>query len=148
MNFQKLKTTIAGNLGEAYIPQFCKAKNLKCYQPSWNDSFPVDSIMLDNKNKVYALEIKTKPKMLYYDRTGFDYVDYLTYLDFDIPVYILFVDYIAKKIYGNWLTKLKNNVIIDGKYVYFELKHMITYKELNEDEVLQLKNASNNTYYK
>jgi len=146
-NFKNLKTTIYGDMGEAYTPEFCSVKQIKCYQPIEDASFPVDRLFIKNK-KTYGLEIKTKPRMLYYNRTGMDTADDIEYINMDIPVYILFIDYISKSMYGNWIHKLQKNKTVQGKYTYYELSDMKEYRKLTNDEVDVLKNASNNNYFK
>ena len=145
-NFKNLKTTIAGDAGEALSPEFCKVKEIKCYKPIEDASFPVDRLFIKNK-KTYALEIKTKPKMLYYPMTGMDTADDIEYMNMDILVYVLFVDYISQSIYGNWIHKLQKNKTIQGRYTYYELSDMKEYRKLTKEEVDSLKKLSNNNYY-
>jgi uncharacterized protein (DUF779 family) len=145
--FKNLPTTIAGDAGEEYSPEFCKVKEIKCYKPIEDASFPIDRLFVKNK-RTYGLEIKTKPKMLYYPRTGMDTADDIEYMNMDIPIYVLFIDYISKAIYGNWVHKLQKNKIVEGRYTYYQLSDMKEYRKLTDEEVNKLKELSNNSYYK
>jgi uncharacterized protein (DUF779 family) len=68
-------------------------------------------------------------------------------MNMDIPVYVLFVDYISQSIYGNWIHKLQKNKTIQGRYTYYELSDMKEYRKLTKEEVDSLKKLSNNNYY-
>lgn len=146
MNFNKLKTTRLGTIGEFYIPEFCKANSVKCYQPSTDGSYPVDSIGLNNKYEPFAIEVKTKARMIYYDETGMDSNDHIIYMKMPFPVYVLFVDSLSKSIYGQWISKLDKCKRIDGRITYYPLEVMEHYRDLSEAEVIELKSLSNSNY--
>lgn len=147
MKFNDLKTTKLGYLGEKHIPEFCSAKGVKCYQPTTEGSHPVDSMGMTKNNKVFGVEVKTKPRLTFYNKTGFDLADYKTYINLDFPVYVLFVDHLTESIYGQWLSKLSHFKEIQGTFVYFPLDCMELYRELTREEINELKLHSSSNYF-
>lgn len=149
--FNNLATTKLGNMGEGYIPEFCKAKNSKPYQPTNNGSNPIDGICIMNKDKrIFGIEVKTKGSMLYKDATGMDKADHETYvnMNMNIPIYILFVDWVRREIYGQWISKLKKVVEpLGDDCVIYPLSSMDLYRKLSPMEIKALKEASNSKYY-
>jgi hypothetical protein len=151
MNFKNLKTTKLGDKGETYIPEFCTKKSVKCYQPSTDGPYPVDSIIL-HKNETYGLEAKTKPRRVHFADTGFDTADFHTYLKlikdnvFD-DICILFIDSVSKKIWYQWMSKLEKFADIQGNVVYFPLTVLNTYRDLTDKESKELLGMTNSKYY-
>ena len=145
-NFNKLPTTVLGNYGETFVTEFCKRNSLKCYQPSWSASFPVDAIMMTESLNLYQLEIKTKPRRIYYDDIGFDLPDWEVYTEFKSDTCVVFIDYLSKCIWMQWISKLKECVRIKDKYVYFDLDKLTKYRDLTEEEVDKLKGMSRSDY--
>lgn len=147
-DFNNLPTTILGSFGEKYITEFAISKNSKPYIPAFKASFPVDGICISQTGKPFAIELKTKPRRLYYSDSGMDAIDFNTYLNFHIPVYVLFCDHITKSMYGQWAKKLEPYQKQEGKLVYFDLKHFDEYRKLKYDEVLELISLSTSNYHK
>lgn len=153
-NFKELDTTKVGDIGETYIAEFAESKGMKHWIPGKDGSYPVDSICYHIKNKKhYAVEVKTKPRFKYKDLTGYDYNDHEFYLQYEFPVYILFIDYYSKSIYGQWVKKLDEHKELmhmpNSVDTYtFPLNIMTKYRDLTEEEVEALKNGCKSTYYK
>lgn len=147
--FTELQTTICGNFGEDLIlKEFGNKHNLKIYiQQKDNSSYPVDAIALYN-GKAYGIEVKTKPRFKFFDKTGMDTPDHTTYMEMNIDVYVLFVDYIEKKIYGNWIKKLDKHKKIEGNITTYPLSEMKVYRNLTDKEVDDLKELSRSNYYR
>lgn len=152
MNFQDLQTTKLGNVGEKYISEFAQSKGAKAWTPKEEMSYPVDSICMKDW-KPFGIEAKTKPKMKYYDFTGFDTNDYNSYADATqkgFPIYILFIDSITNSIYGNWMKELElqpKKYFNDGKLITFPMSAMTHYRYLSEEEVSELNELSQSKYY-
>jgi len=148
IDFNKLPTTILGAVGERYISEFAASKSSNAYIPAVLQSNPVDSICVHNSGKLWALELKTKPRRLYHADSGMDLNDFNTYLNFQVPVYLLFCDHITKTMYGQWAKKLEPHKKIEGKIVYFNLEYFDEYRKLKYDEVVELINLSTSNYWK
>lgn len=152
-NFKELDTTKVGDIGETYIAEFATAKGMKHFIPGRDGSYPVDSICYHTgRKKHYAVEVKTKPRMLYFNRIGYDCNDHELYMNYEFPVYILFVDYFSKSIYGQWVKQLdahKQKIATPTVPTYtFPLEVMTKYRDLTEEEIKELKDGCKSTYYK
>jgi hypothetical protein len=153
-NFKKLKTTILGDIGEAYISEFASHFGCRAFGPLMEGSNPVDSLSAcynkkTGKWKVIGIEVKTKERLSAYEMTGMDTIDLKTYVEFDNPVCVIFVDYLSGSIYYQWAKELdKNKVEMFGHQhvIYFPLSIMKEYRKLNEDEIKILKDNSNSNY--
>lgn len=147
--FKNKSTTKLGELGEEMVlNEFCRAKGYFPFRPSIdNTSHPIDGICMDPKTgKKFNIDIKTKSSRIYYPDTGCDTADIKKYLEYADPTYLLFVDPKSGNVYGNWLQKLKKNMVVDGKLTFLQLKDMTEYRKLTQDEILQLKNYENSNY--
>lgn len=147
-DFNQLQTTILGDIGERFIAEFAAAKGAIPYGPLIKQSNPVDSICIKN-NKFLSIEVKTKARMLYYPTTGMDKNDHETYMNFMCPVCILFVDHLEGKIYYQWINQLDKvkTTIPNNKHIYqYPLSCMKEYRDLNTEEIKELKEASRSNY--
>ncbi len=146
-DFNNLPTTKLGNIGEGFISEFCRAKKARSYGPSMDGSNPVDSFCINESLRVFGIEVKTKARLSMENATGYDEDDHKKYLAMDVPVYILFVDYLYRKIYGQWVKKLDKvkQSFADGLLI-FPLEEMEIYRELTKDEIKELSEASNSNY--
>lgn len=147
MEFNNLQTTRLGDRGEQFIQEFAKSKCAKAYIPAIKESYPCDSIAIHSGGTLFGIEVKTKPRMKYYEQTGFDSNDFLAYCNLGFPVYILFVDYVTKSIYGAFVSHLKRFSLPKGKLVLFPLSCMTKYRDLTDDEVLYIKELNGSNYW-
>jgi hypothetical protein len=149
MKFKEMRQTHLGELAEELIlNEFVHSKGSVPYRPGNDCSHPIDSINLKPNGEVWAMDMKCKPRRLYYEDTGIDLKYFNTYskIDASTPVYLLFVDTATNSIYGNWLRKLTPN--FQGNLVYFPLNEMIEYRKLTSVESASLKELSTSNYYK
>lgn len=147
-SFTALTTTKLGYRGEEFISEFAASKKSKAYIPAVSQSYPIDGLAITEKGVLYGIEVKTKPRLMYYEKTGFDAADWMTYTNLPFPVYVLFVDYITKSIYGSWISNLKQFSEPKGNLVLFPLSAMTHYRYLNENEVEYIKELNGSKYYK
>jgi hypothetical protein len=96
---------------------------------------------------IFGLDIKAKCRRKWYEDTGMDLADYKTYLKLPFQVYILWCCPIEKRVYGNWLSILKDCMTIDGNCVYFPLNRMVPFRDLTEDETSFILKHTNSKYY-
>lgn len=150
MSFQDLHTTKLGNIGERYALEFANSKNSVPYIPALEGSAPVDSLMIKRDNyRVWSCEVKTKGRLKYYEKTGYDLNDHQSYCSMPFPVYILFVDHITQSIYGAWvkdLDKDSSKEILKDKLAIFSLTAMTEHRKLEVIEVEELVKASYSNY--
>jgi len=163
MEFASLKTTQKGDIGEEIVKHILRKKGATVYKPAdENNSHLIDFIAIKNKTAT-AIDIKTKPKREYYNDTGIDFADFVTYiaLNQSIRVAIFFVDEKQKAIYGNYLDELIKPIYLDNAYplisdatlvkvIYFPLCNMKKIHSLTNEQCTQISELSgrNNKYDK
>lgn len=146
--FKELPQTIMGEKAEKMlINEFVKSKGYIPYVTLNDESHPIDCICMSGAS-IWHLDIKAKPKMLYYEMTGFDYADYKKYLTYEQPVYILFADWLKKEVYGAWLSKLAaGDKKVFGNVICFPLSQMTFYRNLTDEEAKELAKTSTSKYF-
>ncbi len=117
-----------GSTGEEIIKSYLINNGWVVYAPENLSPHPFDFLCYKNGSSFIA-EVKTKPKMKFYNATGIDYRHYIIYRDYQekhsLPVFIFFVDYSLNLIYGNYLNEL------DKPYTQIESGNRIVYPIIN-----------------
>jgi len=152
-NFEK------GDIGEELVRRALRKKNymLAFFEPG--QAHPCDNIVTKWNMEFRALDIKTYPRRFYYPDTGINYSHYLKYIKIKDPFYLIFVDDIEKKVYGNSLFELNKKTTVnevsypfmqgsgDKKRIYFPLQNMEFYFGLPDDFCKELRGKSGGSYY-
>ena len=155
MNGEDRTEVKKGNIGEDLIDEFLLKKNIIPYISISKTAHPFDRLCITkNKKKLIIAEVKTKPKRIYYEDTGFNlkhYEDYKFIRDkYNIPVFIFFVDEYLEKIYGNYLNvlskKYKKYPKIENNIIYFHLDSMRNIMKLTKENVEKLKKLTTRNY--
>lgn len=163
-NWQDKKQVKKGNLGERIVKEYLENKGWIVYGIETSGRHAFDKLCVKDKKSIIIAEIKTKARMNNYPATGFNEGDYLVYQNiykkYRIEIFIFFVDEGLKQIYGNKLSILEQKYydesgkvypfkmrMYDGKFVIlFPLQKMKIIKNLNNDEVKELKSLSQRNY--
>lgn len=125
MNWQDKIEVKKGNAGEKEVRKFLAEKGLIIYEPVTNIAHGFDKLISKGKQQFVIVEVKTKPKRIYYPDTGFNIKHYNEYkfisVKHNLPVFIFFVDEILKEIYGNYLHELeiKKQINWHGKIIEY-----------------------------
>lgn len=151
-----------GDLGEQIVNCYLESKGFVIYRPITSAAHCFDKLAIKDKRILIIAEIKTKARRNYYPDTGFNLKHFYEYKyiskKYNIPVFIFFVDEMIGKIYGNWLKKLEQKIIIRykekqlsyplirNKIIYFPLKQMKKIAELKNNEIEQLKQLNKRNY--
>lgn len=118
LEWHNLPEVKIGDYGEQLVRNILERHGFKVYQAITEGAHLIDFIVENNKKLIFAVEVKTKPMMIKYRETGFNYKHYEHYRDFSLrahmPVLIVFVDSSKGKIYGNFLSVLDEPRIQDG----------------------------------
>lgn len=146
--FKELPQTIMGEKAEKMlINEFVKSKGYIPYITLNDEAHPIDCICMSGAS-MFLLDVKAKPRMRYYEMTGFDYADYKKYLTYEQPVYILFADWYKKEVYGAWLSKLEaGDKKVFGNIICFPLSQMTFYRNLTDEEAEELAKTSTSKYF-
>lgn len=162
MQFRDLPRVKKGSLGEQIVDKWLVKKGLIVYEPSTSNPHGFDRLVSLDKSSLVIVEVKTKPKRLYFPDTGIDIKHFKGYKEVSekhsIPLCIFFVDEILKQIYCGWLSELIQEKQIKWKgkqitypliskgIVYFHQPSMKVIHQLTEAEVQEIKLLSNSNY--
>jgi len=154
-----------GSFGEQAVREFLESKGYIVYQPATTDKpHAFDMFAVRNKNEIIIAEVKTKPRRNYYLDTGIDLRHYNEYKNitekYKFDIFLLFVDEMEEKIYGNFLSKLekttqifyenKNRTIIypliEKDICYFPLQNMLFISKLDKNKADTIKQFSRRKY--
>ncbi len=148
-----------GDIGETLVSQFLQDKfGYAIYRPQddkvahWIDIIAMDKFT----DGMFAVEIKTKPKLLYYNATGINTRSHYEYLELqkkhNLDVMLFFVDADLKQIYYSKLSSLliptiyneiqypNFEILQKQNIVLFPLEEMEVVKNLTENEINLIKN--------
>ncbi len=113
-----------GSVGERLVLSHLRKMGYILYTPPEGMRHPVDVICFSKHNyqDAFIAEVKTKPRMRRYNATGIDCEHFMVYdmlqRSMGLPVFIFFVDFSLRRIYGNYLDELiKPHSQIEGKRV-------------------------------
>jgi len=148
-----------GDMGETIVDKILLNKGVIPYAPIADKAHPFDRLCAtDDKKTIYVVEVKTKARRTYYADTGFNISTYDDYVNiqnkYGLMVYVFFVDEWIKKIYGGSLDSiarpLKSGNIEypfkKGRVIYFPLKNMHVFCDLDSESAERLKQLSNRNY--
>lgn len=149
-----------GNIGEELVYRFFEEHGYVIYNPRTDGPHAADADVYKNKKFMFHLEIKTKPKCYKYPETGFDYRLYKVYKELGSRVFVAFVDWSTKSVYGNFLDILNKEHEYcgyqypkkqtkkggEGLLIYFPMDVMKTLFRLDDDAAKKLKELSSNKY--
>ena len=171
MDFKSTKMYKKGELGEQIVDNLIlnKGKFIP-YAPVLEEAHIFDRIVASkDKRKLMIVEIKTVDARDKYPDTGISIGHYKEYIEiqeeYNIDVWILFVDAKNKKIYGNTLNKLSeptelehkgkalvypmiwdNFTAVGKKIIYFPLMNMYDVCVLSDEQVAKLVELNNKGY--
>ena len=107
----KIEVTI-GDLGEVVVDKYIMNEWWTAYCPNKSQSHAFDRLVatMERPDKFFIVEVKTKPMMKYYPESGFNLLHYNRYKAVEkrhnLTVFIYFVDYVARIIYGGKLSDI------------------------------------------
>jgi hypothetical protein len=165
-NWENKTTVKKGNIGQEIVRNYLESKGWIVYIPVTEGPHAFDNLAIKNKEQLIIADMKTKPARKYYPDTGFDLKHYNCYLKISvkhsIPVFVFWVDQINKKVYGNFISRLSEDCLINIKkdskeytkkypsiengIIFFPLIKMITIASLTDKQCEQLKELSTDHY--
>ena len=151
-NFEK------GDIGERLVRSALKKRGWMLAAFDEGEAHPCDNFASKWDMKFRALDIKTYPRRSRFPDTGINLDHYEKYMQAPNDFYLLFVDQLEKKVYGNQLKELNKPTVVnaityplfdgsgDKRKVYFPLQNMELYAPLPDDICEELKKLSNSGY--
>ena len=131
MSFEK--SLKKGDIGEIVIQEYLEKKGWIVYRPSTDGAHLWDMFCTKGKDKMIALDVKTKARFNKWNAQGIDHTSYNYYLKqskkHKIPFYLFFIDDKNGDVHLGDLEKLSNTehfFLGDGnkKVIVWDLKYM------------------------
>lgn len=120
------KNLIKGNVGEEIIKSYLEDLGWIIYKPVTDGAHGFDIMCYKNKEGCIMADVKTKARMNKIAATGINQSHFEKYNELSkkntMPFWILFVDEMLGKIYGNSLDTLEMKRYIDGVTYPFIMK--------------------------
>lgn len=143
---------IVGDIGERIVQNILENDGYVLYTPLDPElAHAFDMLAIRDKDKMMAVEVKTKTRREEYPDSGVNIKSYRVYKEiskrYNLPIFICFVDYYLGEIYGNYLDVLDKNTTVypdgreldyprfEGGIIYFPLESMIHIDYLTNEEI-------------
>jgi hypothetical protein len=164
MNWEEMPQVKMGNLGEQIVREYFIEKGIVPYLPAKGTGpHPFDFLCASrDKKRIFIAEVKTKPARLYYPDTGFNLSSWYTYLniseEYNMDIWVFFVDTNRCSIYGNKLKELKkpraieyngkqlNYPLAQNRIIYFPLEAMVKIRALTVEQKLKIEQHTTRSY--
>lgn len=154
-----------GEYGEQIVRRILEQKGFVVYKPHTEGAHAFDVLAIKDKSRCIAMDVKAKSRRNKYADTGINVRHFLTYKSFSethrMPFWLVFVDEMIGKIYGNTLDQLAKPMQRDGisypytfdngygATIYWHLESMIEMYSLSETDKSNLvKLSQRNHEYK
>lgn len=162
--FLALATTRKGEFAEDILLKLMRDGGCNVYRPTEKDrAHPIDMFVMPGQTmRMFAADVKAKPKRSNYPDTGIDFRHWGKYCHINTyqhtPVFLFFVDEDCGRIYGNWLEILNKPVTIthngkridypkpEGNIIYFPMQSMIKIGNIAPDDIEKLRSLSTRGY--
>lgn len=150
-----------GEFGERIVKGILEQKGFVVYKPATPGAHAFDVLAIKDKKRCIALDVKAKSRRNNFPDTGINYKHFLVYRDFSdthkMPFWLVFVDEMLGKVYGNTIEELSRPREENGnKYpmrwggdtgiIYWPLSAMIVFHTLTPDECRQLQAMNQRSY--
>lgn len=151
MEWEEKDEVKLGDYGEQLVVNTLNEKGI-CYAATKGPHL-IDLMYITNKGKTFAIDVKTKQRLIKYKWTGYDLKDHKKYLKLSekIATLVIFVDRKSGKIYGQDVKVLDQHIQrMKGKesepVVYFPLDIMRPIRDLTPIEISKLYELDNSNY--
>lgn len=107
-----------GEYGEQIVRRILEGKGFVVYKPNTEGAHAFDVLAIKDKRLCIALDVKAKSRRNKYADTGINLRHFETYKRFSdrhtMPFWLIFVDEMLGKIYGNTLEELAKPIEVEG----------------------------------
>lgn len=111
-----------GRIGEEQVRALLEKKGYIVYTPKTGGAHAFDFMAIKDKEKCIALDVKAKARRNNYKDTGVDLRNFRIYEQFmkrhNMPFWLVFVDEMERRIYGNTIEALMASVKKDKGITY------------------------------
>lgn len=140
-----------GEIGETIIREFLEAKGWVVYFPfTKNKAHAFDMLATYNKEKVFALDVKTKARFNNWEAQGINIRHYNEYMKFksqmSIPFYIVFIDDKNGDVHTLELKEETPSFKVNENIMAWDLKHMKYLFNIGEEKIQLLSQYDQRNY--
>jgi len=140
-----------GELGENIIQEFLEGRGWIVYKPfTKNKAHYFDALATKDKEKVIAIDVKTKARLNKWRAQGIDIRTYNEYQKFinkvNIPFYLIFIDDKCGDVYSAELSKLKNSFNPAPYIIAWYLDEMFYLFNIGEENIKKLSEFDQRNY--
>lgn len=132
-----------GELGESIIREYLEARGWVVYFPFTKDrAHYFDMLATKNKEKVIAIDVKTKARLNYYAAQGINKRTYHEYMNFvsstKIPFFVIFIDDKNGDVHLCELSKMKDHIEVNEYIIAWKLSEMKLLFKIADEQIKAL----------
>ena len=154
INFNMKSFEIAlkkGNIGEQIIQKYLENKGWIVYKPfTENKPHYFDMLCTYNKEKVIAIDVKTKARLNKWNAQGIDLKHYNEYLNFmkitKVSFYSIFVDDQNGEVHLAEIKKLNNPIYPNNKIIAWDVNNMHYLFNISQEEINKISEYDQRNY--
>ena len=140
-----------GEIGEMIIQDFLEKRGWIVYRPFTKDkAHYFDALATKNKEKVIAIDVKTKARLNNWRAQGINIKSYNEYKQFidkvNVPFYLIFIDDKCGDVYTAELAKLKNYFNPTPYIIAWYLDEMFFLFNIGEENIKKLSEFDQRSY--
>lgn len=140
-----------GEIGEIIIQEFLEKRGWIVYRPFTKDkAHYFDALATKNKEKVIAIDVKTKARLNNWRAQGINIKSYNEYKKFinkiNVPFYLFFIDDKCGDVYTAELSKLRNSFNPTPYIIAWYLEDMFYLFNIGEDNIKLLSEYDQRNY--
>lgn len=149
-NFSDTPKAKKGKLGEDIVKGYLHRKGWITYGPENDGPHYFDMLAAYKKEKVIAIDVKTKARLNKWPAQGIDIRHYDQYMRFtsttNVPFFLVFVDDKTGDIHAGELAKMKNFFFPNEKIIAWPLSEMKLIGKIDSDQVALLSQYDTRNY--
>jgi Holliday junction resolvase-like predicted endonuclease len=140
-----------GDIGEDIVSEFLEKKGWIIYRPfTKNKAHYFDMLCTLNKEKVIAIDVKTKARLNNWNAQGINIKSYNEYLKFvemtSVSFYLIFVDDKTGAVHLADLTKLENPIYPNSKIIAWNVDNMKYLFTISQSDIDRLSEYDQRNY--
>lgn len=152
MNQRNFETALKkGELGERIIREYLEGRGWVVYFPfTKNRAHYFDMLATKNKEKVIAIDVKTKARLNKWAAQGIDIRHYNEYMKManstGVPFFIVFIDDKTGDVHAQDIKKLSDPIRVNDKIMAWKLSQMVLLFNIGPDNISKLSLYDQRTY--
>lgn len=140
-----------GNIGEQIVSEYLEKKGWIIYRPFTKDkAHYFDMLCTFHKEKVIAIDVKTKARLNKWNAQGIDLRHYNEYLNFmkitKVNFYLIFVDDKTGEVHLAELNKLKNPIYPNKQIIAWNVNDMNYLFSISKQDIEELSKYDQRNY--